>query len=45
MRDFRLPMSALATVARKNVMANLLQKIDFPIEHFMLPLLMLALKV
>ena len=42
-RDFRLPMSALATVARKSFSDKFTAKIDFPIGHFMLPLLMLTL--
>ena len=42
-RDFRFPMSAIATVERV-FMANLLQKLIFPIGHFMLPLLMLTLE-
>ena len=36
----RLPMSALATVAWNSFDGNFTAKIDFPIEHFMLPLLM-----
>ena len=44
-RDFRLPMSALATVARKSFNGKFTAKIDFPIGHFMLPLLMLTLEV
>ena len=39
-RDFRL-----ATVARKSFNDKFTAKIDFPIEHFMLPLQMLTLKV
>ena len=38
-------MSALATVARNNFNGKFTEKIDFPIGHFMLPLLMLTLKV
>ena len=44
-RDFQLPMSALATVARKSFNVKFTAKIDFPIGHFMLPLLMLTLEV
>ena len=44
-RDFRLPMSALATVARKIFNGKFAAKTDFPIGHCMLPLLMLTLKV
>ena len=33
--DFRLPMSALAMVARKSVNCKFTSKIDFPIGHFM----------
>ena len=44
-RDFRLPMSALATVARKRFNGKFTAKIDFPIGYFMLPLLMLTLEV
>ena len=36
-RDFRLPVSALVTVARKSFKGKFTAKIDFPIEHFMLP--------
>ena len=39
-RDFRLPMSALATVAGKSFNGKFTAKIDFPIGYFMLPLLM-----
>ena len=45
MRDFRLPMSALTTVARKSFNGKFTAKIDFPIGHFMLPLLMLTVEV
>ena len=45
MRDVRLPMSALATVAQKSFNGKFTAKIDFPIRHFMLPLLMLTLEV
>ena len=34
-----LPMSALATVARKSFDSKFTAKIDFPIGHFMLPLI------
>ena len=44
-RDFRLPMSALATVSGKSFNGKLTAKIDFPIGYFMLPLLMLTLEV
>ena len=44
-RDFRLLMSALATVARKSFNGKFTAKVDFPIGHFMLPLLMLTLEV
>ena len=44
-RDFRLPMSALATGAQKSFDGKFTAKIDFPIGHFMLPLLMLTLEV
>ena len=44
-RDFRLPMSALETVARKSFNGKFTAKIEFPIGHFMLPLLMLTLEV
>ena len=43
-RDFRLPMSALETVARKSFDGKFTAKIDFPIGHSMLPLLMLTLE-
>ena len=43
-RDFRLPISALATAARKNCNCKFTVKINFPIGHFMLPLLMLTLE-
>ena len=36
-RDFRPPMSALATVARKSFNGKFTAKIDFPIGHFTLP--------
>ena len=38
-------MSALATVARKSFDGTFTTKIDFPIGHFMLPLLMLTSKI
>ena len=41
-RDFRLSMSALAMVARKTFNGKFTAKIDFPIGHFKLPLLMLT---
>ena len=44
-RDLRLPMSELATVAGKSFNGKFTAKIDFPIGHFMLPLLMLTLNV
>ena len=44
-RDFRHPMSALPMVARKSFNGKFTAKIDFPIGNFMLPLLMLTLKV
>ena len=37
-------MSALATVARKSLNGRFTAKIDFPIRHFILPLLMLTLE-
>ena len=43
-RDFRLPMSALAMVERKSFSGKFNAKINFPIRHFMLPLLMLTLE-
>ena len=45
LRDFKLPMSALAMIARKSFNGKFTPKIDFPIGHFMLLLLMLALEV
>ena len=42
--DFNV-MSALATVARKSFNGKFTAKIDFPIGHIMLPLLMLTLEV
>ena len=45
MEDFRLPMSALATVARKSFNGKFTAKNDFPIGYFMLPLLTLTLEV
>ena len=44
-KDFRLPMSALAMVARKSFNGNFTAKIDFPIGHCMLALLILTLEV
>ena len=44
-RDFRLPMSALTMVTRKTFNGKFTAKIDFPIGHFMLPLLILTLDV
>ena len=44
-RDFRLPVSAFATVARKRFNGKFTAKIDSPIGHFMLPLLTLKLEV
>ena len=44
-RDFRLSTSALATVPWKSFNGIFSAKIDFPIGHFILPLLMLTLKV
>ena len=38
-------MSALATVARKSFDGKFTPEIDFPIGYFMLPLLILTLKV
>ena len=45
LRDFRLPMSALATVAEEIFNGIFTAKIDFPLGHFTLPLLMLTLEV
>ena len=44
-RDYRLPMSALATVAGKSFNGKFTAKIDFPIGYVMLPLLMLTLEI
>ena len=44
-RDFRLPMSALATVAGRSFNGKFTAKIDFPLGYFILPLLMLTLEV
>ena len=44
-RDFRISMLALTTVARKSFNGKFTAKIDFPIGHLMLQLLMLILKV
>ena len=41
-RDFRLPMAALATVAGESFNGTFTAKIDFPIEYFILGLLMLT---
>ena len=41
-RNLRLPMSALAAAARKSFNSKFTAKIDFPIGHFILPLLMLT---
>ena len=38
-------MSALAAVTRKSSNGKFTAKIDIPIEHFMLPFLMLTLEV
>ena len=43
-RDFRLPMSALATVAGKSFNGKFAPKTDFSIGYFMLLFLMLILK-
>ena len=45
MEDFKLPMSALATVARRSFNGKFTAKIDFPVGYFMLQLLMLTLEV
>ena len=45
METLRLPLSALAMVAWKSFNGKFNAKIDFPIGYFMLPLLMLTLKV
>ena len=44
-RDFGLPVSKFSTVARKSSNGKLTAKIDFPTDHFMLPLLTLTLEV
>ena len=44
-REFRFPMSALATVTRKSFNDKFTAKIDFSIGHLMLPFLMLILEV
>ena len=41
----RLQISALAAVVRKSFNGKFTAKNDFPIRHFMLPLLMLTLEV
>ena len=43
--NFRLPMSTFAAVARKSFNSKFTAKIDFPIGHVMLPLLMMTLEV
>ena len=40
-RDFTIPKSALATVARKSFNGKFTAKIDIPVGHFILPLLVL----
>ena len=45
MERLKLPMSALTPGARKSFNGKFTVKIDFPIGNFMLPLLMLTLKV
>ena len=44
-RDFRLLVSVFATVARKTFNGKVTAKNDFPIGHFLLPLLTLTLEV
>ena len=44
-RDLRLPVSDFSTVAWKSFNLKFTAKIDFPIVHFMSPLLILTLKV
>ena len=44
-REFRLPVSEFATVAQKSFNVKFTAKIDFPIAHFMIPLLTLTLEV
>ena len=44
-RDFRLPVSVFASVARKSFNGKFTASIDFPIGHCMLPLLTLTLEV
>ena len=44
-RDFRLPMSALATAAGKSFNGKFTSTFDFPIGYFILLLLMLILEV
>ena len=44
-RDFRLAVSEFAAVVRKNFNVKLTAKIDFPIAHFTLPLLILTLEM
>ena len=44
-RDFKLPLSALATVARKSFNGKFIAKNGFSVGRFMLSLLMLTLEV
>ena len=44
-RDFRLPVSTSETVAWINFNSKFTAKIDFPTEHFMLPILRQTLEV
>ena len=44
-RDFRVPVSELATVAGESFNGKFTAKNDFPRGYFMLPLLMLTLEV
>ena len=44
-RDFRLPVLAFVTVARKGFKGKFSAKNDFPIGYFRLPLLTLTLEV
>ena len=44
-RDFRLSMSALATMEGKSFNAKFTAEIDFPIGYFMVPLLMPTVEV
>ena len=43
--DLKLPISALAIAAQRSFNNKFTAKIDFPLKHFMLPLLMLTLEV